>query len=721
MRFYCKIVFCLLILSASLFVILDDAFASQENISGTKSSQNEYFAEDDGDDERADIIRTPLSVTAKNIVFDAISFFAEGGVVANYRDMVISSDTLEGEKGSHIVKAKGNVILEQAGEKTYGKELVYNTKERTGYMTEPNGRTKNIYVAGRPIQGELFYKGDLIKWEPDFFELFQASVTTCDFPDEKKHYRITGKKVEVYPGDVMIIYNASLYIGKHKIWTIPRYVVNLRPERRKKQPHPEIGYNKTDGFFIKTRTPYYFNRGSYGDFMLNWAQKQGFTEGVDHYYLLGTKGDGQLHVFKQNSQAAGIVRERFSTLNSYRFGDGINAIMGFSLYQDRVHPFNAPTIMSAGLSVSKQSKFYRSSLGAGFNTFGPENKSVSLNFQHNVAFRRDLYGDFQATYFANSSPSALTTSLMTKTGFVHTGTDLITELVFEKSQTNPQAIFVERNPEITFRTPVRTALWLDIPYQLQLGIGRFLETDTLRTVDRADFLFTLPYKSWELTPHTWLNSYFQYKQDMYVTNDIPTRDIHARYILSSNLLLRELLFDHMELQTGFRMQTMNGYNPLQFDNLNRYNLVSGELSVFNRNYWRLNVGTAYDLENKFYQNLIGRLDFRPKKDWRLHMDGTYDINRKTMQNIVGYSDLLLRKDLRFQHWMSYDFGQKKITYQDYALIKDYHDWTLSLVYRGSRQEFFLHATLKAFPDEGVGIGLSPEGPILDPALQQFFR
>lgn len=667
-----------------------------------------------------DIIIMPLSITAGSITFNEESFIAKGNVVAIYKDLVINSDTLEGENASHLVRATGNVTLEQAGEKTYGEELVYNTQDRTGFMVEPNGRTKNIYLGDRPIKGELFYKGGLVKWEPDLFELLSTTITTCDFPEGKKHYQITGKKVEVYPGDVMIIYHATLFLGKYKIWTIPKYVINLRPERRKKQPHPEAGYNKTDGFFIKTRNPYYFNRGSYGDFLLNWAQKRGFSEGVDHYYN-GRRGEGQLFVFKQNSQAAGVKRERFATFNRYNFGEGINASMGFSLYQDRVPPFEAPPVMSSSLSVSKQSSYYNSSLGMNFNTFGFENKSVSLNFQHGVRFRKDLRGDFQATYFSNSSPASRTTSLLTKTGFIHTGTDLTTELIFEKSETSPKAVFVERIPEVTFRTPVRTDRWFNIPYQMQLAIGRFLETDTLRTVERTDFLFTSPYKIWELTPHTWLNTYFQYKQDMYMTHDIPTRDLHARYMLSSNLLMREQLFNHMELQTGFRIQAPNGYNPLQFDNLNKFKLLSGELSVFNKDSWRVNVGTAYDLDNKFYQSLIGRLDLRPRKDWRFHIDGTYDINQRRIQNVVGYSDVLIRKDLRFQQWMSYDFGQKKITYQDYALIKDYHDWTMSLIYRGSRQEFFIHATLKAFPDEGVGVGLSPDGPILDPALQQFFR
>lgn len=668
-----------------------------------------------------DIIRIPLSITAETIIFDLESFYAKGNVVAMHRDVIIHSDTLEGKKSSNIVKATGNVILEQAGEKTYGDELVYNVSDRTGYMKKPNGSTKNIYLGDRPIQGELFYKGELIQWEPGFFELFHTALTTCDFPPDKKHYRITGKKVEVYPEDVMIIHDAVIYLGKKRIWKFKKYIVNLKRDRRKKQPQPEIGYNKTDGFFIKTRTPYSFNRGSFGDLIVEWAQKQGFTEGVDQVYQIGTKGEGRLFILKQNSQAAGVVRERFSTINNYRFGDGINANMAFSLYQDRVPPFNAPQIMASSFSLSKQSRFYRSNLGVNFNAFGLENKSTSLNFQHGVTFRHDLRGDFQASYFANASPKGIATSLMTKTGLIHTGTDLTSEMVYEKSITNPKAVFVERSPEIMFRIPVRTSRIMKIPYQMQLGIGHFFETNTLRGVERADFLFTLPQKSWGITPYTWLDTYFQYKQDFYVTNDIPTRDLHARYILSSNLLLRNELFNHLELQTGFRTQLPNGFNPLQFDNLNRHNLVSGELSLYNRDYWRFNIGTAYDLENKFYQNLVSRIDWKPKKDWRLHMDGTYDINRQNMLNIVGYSDLMLRKDLRFQTWISYDFGQKKITYQDYAVIKDYHDWTVSFVYRGSRQEFFIHATLKAFPDEGIGIGLSPDGPILDPALQQFYR
>lgn len=116
-----------------------------------------------------------------------------------------------------------------------GNGIFYNYKEKTGTMETAHGKVDRNIVTGQAIDMQ---PGEVI--------IHNGTTTTC--PAKVPDYHVSAEKIEIYPGDKMIIYNAKFWIKDKVIFRLPKYQKSL--QQGAQSAFPRIGYRAYGGFFV---------------------------------------------------------------------------------------------------------------------------------------------------------------------------------------------------------------------------------------------------------------------------------------------------------------------------------------------------------------------------------------------------------------------------------------------------------------------------------------
>ena len=207
---------------------------------------------------------------------------AWGDVFVTYGDITIQAGQVEFHRKTGKIFARENVRAFTGSETVDAEEIIYNI--HTGEMT-----TSQFKSSLEP----LFYTSDRIA-KPDEardgpLTLLNSSFTTHD--SANPNFRVSVKKLEIYPEDKMVLYGAKVNIGKIPVMWFPYFVQPLEDE---------LGYYFTPGW-----------NSPWGAFLLN---QYGFKLGSD--YL----GKTQLDVRSDRGIAGGLEIKDRSFDNSSQIG-----------------------------------------------------------------------------------------------------------------------------------------------------------------------------------------------------------------------------------------------------------------------------------------------------------------------------------------------------------------------------------------------------------------
>ncbi|MBV8489965.1 MAG: hypothetical protein JO199_05480 [Candidatus Eremiobacteraeota bacterium] len=111
------------------------------------------------------------------------------------------------------------------------------------------------------------------------------TVTTCE--NARSGYHITGKSIDVIPGDKIVINKAVLWLGAAAVFYLPQLVIPLRTvsdQRAKPQFFPEVGYDSYEGAWIKTHLSFGKDQYYYGYYIVNYFTKLGLGLGYVAFY-----------------------------------------------------------------------------------------------------------------------------------------------------------------------------------------------------------------------------------------------------------------------------------------------------------------------------------------------------------------------------------------------------------------------------------------------------
>jgi hypothetical protein len=219
------------------------------------------------------------TVEADEIAYDTAArvVTARGRARVTHPRFRLFADLLTFDLDRQVITAEGRVrVVESGGREVRGRRVVYDVTRRTGVIS-----------GAETIVDRLYVRGETIHVSPERLVVEEAMATPCD--PLSPLYRVTARRIEVIPGDVAVVQDATLWLGSIRVLRLGQYRISLRPaggpgERR--TPGfgivPGAGYNQTDGFWVNLRYPYrlgsvggelYTKYGQYtGLFALNTLQ-----------------------------------------------------------------------------------------------------------------------------------------------------------------------------------------------------------------------------------------------------------------------------------------------------------------------------------------------------------------------------------------------------------------------------------------------------------------
>lgn len=646
----------------------------------------------------------PVRFSAQEVEYTKEKTIARGKVTAIYQGVKIEADRVEVDNKSEILTATGHCAFTQGKNRLTGEVLTYDLKTQRAVLWNAYGTAKDIVYQEKPIQGTIFFWGKQIEWNGTSFKILNGEATTCDIPAPYYHYHIDSKEIEIFPQDKLIARKNSVYLGDKKLLGLKTIVVSLRPrDPRQRQQNliPRVGYNDIDGWFAKEAVSYLWGKKDYGVVHVDWFERSGIGAGIEHYYRLGDRGEGSFYVYKLNPKTTGIRRREFNNRLQYLLPGNFNFSWAVDSSINDIPGFFRPPIYNSQVALNRTGP--RHSISASYSLYNQgDNTNEGYNFLHTYKISNSLSSFLSVDYSTNSSFFSRTFRTHYLGRLTNLGKIFDTDL--EQEVTSGTTLyFVNREPEITFRTHPLT-VW-NVPYIASLSLANYHEEPTGISTQRQDFQFLFPDKLWQLGKNNKLNVGAGFRQLMYGSGE-------AKYVLASRAGVLTRYGPHLNTRFDYNYQQPYGFSPIQYDFIGTYELLTGSLELYNKEYFRLGATTGYDIRSHFFQNLVTQVKWKPKKDWDITLSSNYDMNRSKWLNINSQLNLQLNPTLNLQYWSYYDLNTQKFIYQDFALVKDMHCWEARLIYRGNFQEFWLQIVLKAFPSESAVIGVNPRGPII---------
>ena len=190
----------------------------------------------------------PLAVEGDDMYYDEVTgdVYARGDVrVTSVDARRFESEEVKGNLKSEEVQVDGKAHMLQMtpGQMRTtldGYRVIYNYGKKTGKMEEVKGKVDHYYIYGRRIE---FY--------PEKMIVYDGWQTKCGAktPD----YRLSGDVIEIYPEHEILIYQAKYWIKNKIVYSRDFYRIDISPDAKNEQQFPRVGYNNSDGVWIKQR------------------------------------------------------------------------------------------------------------------------------------------------------------------------------------------------------------------------------------------------------------------------------------------------------------------------------------------------------------------------------------------------------------------------------------------------------------------------------------
>lgn len=216
----------------------------------------------------------PIDYTADKITYiqEKNMIRGDGNVLITSKGMSLKADRMVGHLDTGDIYADGNVIFSAGGQIFTGQKVHFNYKTMMGDFINGSGFVDPWYGKGKTIR----------KTAENEYQLTDGYITSCNYED--MHYKISAKKLFVYPGDRLIARDVVFWLGNLPIMWLPFFSRSLRDERERFTILP--GYNKRFGAFVLTGLNFWYDPYFTGTFRNDYYWKRGYASGVDVQYRL---------------------------------------------------------------------------------------------------------------------------------------------------------------------------------------------------------------------------------------------------------------------------------------------------------------------------------------------------------------------------------------------------------------------------------------------------
>jgi hypothetical protein len=225
-----------------------------------------------------------LDLEADEILFeqDSIGVSANHNVKILYQDYIITANAFKYSKVQKIIRFpdRFEINKDEANQHIRGSFFHYDMNTYRGEARDFVAKFGRVKVTGKQME---FYSDKIV--------IKGASFTTCDHEGEASNYNVQAQRMIVYPQwGFFVAINAKVNTGLLPFsLPIPTYVYGAKRYGLSSTSSliPDVGTNRTEGFFIKERIAYFVNRDSQGAVLFGSTERFGGYIGFEHGVSVG--------------------------------------------------------------------------------------------------------------------------------------------------------------------------------------------------------------------------------------------------------------------------------------------------------------------------------------------------------------------------------------------------------------------------------------------------
>ncbi|MCD4785673.1 MAG: hypothetical protein K8T10_17765 [Candidatus Eremiobacteraeota bacterium] len=632
---------------------------------------------------------------------------ARGNVTVENRGVKIKADKIQYNKYSKEILADGKVTIQKGEDGITGSSLKYNPVTLEADIKDAYGHAKDIAVGDVKLKRTIFFWGKQVQWKQGVICIKKGAVTSCDLPPPDSHYRITGEEIIIYPKEKMIVRNARFFLGKSQLLGLKNMVFPLRQRdpRTSQSFIPKIGRNEQEGLYVKEAVSYLWGKKDYGVLHLDWFRKVGIGAGIEHYYHLGDRGAGKVYYYRMGSSTSPTNRYNFTNRVYYKFPNNFFVSLNYSSERYEYPEYSSPNIKNVDFYVSHFTDKTRTALHIQDYILG-SNRNYGFNFLNRYEINERLHSQMVVDYLSSETSLKRLYRLNTLGRLVQRGDVFDSSLTFDYTW-GDRKFYVNRQPEVAIRSRDFKAGPID--YRVSMAVGSFREMPSDISTIRSDIKLSMLNKVYPISSSTDFSVAGGLRQLLYEQG-------HKKYIVRTHANLEQKLGKNISVLATHYFQDKEGHSPIALDYFDDYNVMGGTLEYCNLKNLRMQLTGGYDLEHKQYQSMIPRLEYCPTIGSRMIFSSNYDVKHKQWMNIDGEVGMKLSKQVGLKYWGLYDLNNKRMTYQNYVVEFDSHDFATRFIYKGSQGEVWLSATIKGFPYDKIEVGPDEDRNIVDKSL-----
>jgi hypothetical protein len=660
-------------------------------------------------------------------------------------DIKITADRLHLDEEDNIAVFSGNVAFTSKEQTIYGKELTYNIPKKTSLILSPRGIMKTDQ-----IKGELFFKGEELRYGDGKINLSLCTVTTCK--GEQPGYYFAAETIEIVPDKYLSMTGVRFVESGIILFYWPKLVIPIDEQGIRRPPlFPMIGKSDELGWYVKYSHPYGPQTEAGGGYIdLRWAQKEGFGLGLTHVYARSDALYGEASFFGVFNKYTKAIDHEYKLSGTYDQGNwdiSLNTDMKISgVYYSRN--------LKAGLNVDVNNS--RPSGVFIFNTEAQRNKSayskqdtlqssitLKETFQ-SLGITTELSGNFHYLDTNNRSYKLFSYYAMVAdknppiTWEISAKENFHPDLIKQNYTGTPSYYTTGYRPEILVGAnsdlKIFTAL---IPLKLQAGYGLFHETlkagEPSIVTPRITGTLELRSKSVNLFKGLNLRLSGYYNIRYYGTEpEGIKRNVRN---LSATLTYRPK--NNLSLTNTYSYLAESVPSPLRADKITPQNKVRTTL-LYNFQGQSFSVSSGYNFRTKRIDNLNLSLQGKVGSNFNYRLSSTYDIYKKkitllaaTMEyggdgpltlklggshrftasklNNIDASVLWKLAGWELSYGGRYLIDEKRFEKGIFSILKDLECRKFGFSYNQSTKEFWLEYKITAIPDFGLKLGSREDG------------
>lgn len=658
-----------------------------------------------------------MAVLADKFVGNVLKQGAPGDAIGNvhifYQDEAIAGDRAHWD-GVRMVTITGNpYVVNNTSTMVYHSDVIkFDVLAQQAELV--NGRGESSEGVERGLV--YFSAKDLKADEHGVSHGEYANVTTCERP--RAGYHITGRTIDVYPGDRMVISKAVLFLGAVAVFFLPKLVIPLRrieDDRQRPSFFPEVGYNSYQGFYIKAKPGFGRDQYFYGYYRVEYYSRQGFGLGYTAFLARKSgKRQTSIDTYAIHDRRTQTTAWNLNAQDTENFSQSLHARFGFS-YNSNFGPLiNLPpneslnaSIAHTGSKAQQNYTFAHSSISTqsatdnfGFTesrSFGPATQnSLSIN----VSSARTNYG----LNNASSNSTGTFSDLLQWSNKVAAYT-----LRYDKAfARTPYGLNKEPELEIHPYTFLRHFIF---PVSSSFTIGNYNEPQTPLSTSRADLNFNLGPALYHLLGSD-ISAGVNIHQFAYGTGDMKA-SIQQNATMSTPIgrhALNAITYN----ETNYSGPAFLPFSTLDQQPTSNYKSAADVLRFFNSDYYNLTLSfnTAF---NRAAQPVQYQLAVHPSRRSYVALAGSFipgpgngffTTNMQFSTPFGGGSTLQFIGDI---DWKNKGRIINKTIYWS-RIIGDCYQ--IQLQYNQAAKQVNLTLNLLAFPSHGASFGLNTTGSII---------